>query len=89
MRPHTHVLVTIPRQLHVLGAIPSHLHVLGAIPMKFGANVGEICIQFRIQIELHLQFYKTTQNETKLAPSLVPRLSYKRKKEKKGELRVT
>ena len=89
MRPHTHVLVAIPRQIHVLGTIPSHLHVLGAIPRKVSAKVGEICIPFSIQTELYLQFYKTTQNGMKLTPSLVPRLSYKRKKEKKGGPQVT
>ena len=89
MRPHTHVLVAIPSQLHVLGAIPSHLHVLDAIPRKVDANVGTIFVPFSVQTELHLQFYKLAQNGTQLAPSLVPRLSYKRKKEKKVGPRVT
>ena len=84
MRPYTHVLVAIPSQLHVLGAIPSHLHVLGAIPRKFGANVGAIFIPYSIQIELHFQFDKSVQNGMQLAPSLAPRLSYKRKKRKKA-----
>ena len=89
MKPHTHVLVAIPSQLHVLGAIPSHLHVLGTIPKKVGAYMGAIYVPFSVQTEIHLQFYKTTQNGTKLAPSLAPKLSYKRKKEEKGGWRVT